>query len=114
MHSPGTRVQLGAIPSGGSISQSSQRSDEFHKLIASGAAPETATILSWSIDRDSDRCRNRNKILWIETPPGHEHAFPAAKGDPFQVQLLKPAEIVFFSQMQKESLYLHGGAGLKE
>jgi hypothetical protein len=27
--------------------QSSQRSDEFHKLIVSGAAPETATTPEW-------------------------------------------------------------------
>lgn len=48
MHSLGKRIQLGATPSEGSISQSSQVSGEFHKLVVSGAAPETATIFQFT------------------------------------------------------------------
>jgi hypothetical protein len=44
MRSLGKRIQLSAILSEGSISQSSQRSSGFHKPAVSGAAPETATI----------------------------------------------------------------------
>ena len=46
MRSLGKRIQLGAIPGEGSISQSSQRSGGFHKPAVSGAAPETATTLA--------------------------------------------------------------------
>ena len=45
MRSLGKRIQLSAILSEGSISQSSQRSSGFHKPAVSGAAPETATNL---------------------------------------------------------------------
>ena len=45
-HSLGKRIQLSAILSEGSISQSSQRSSGFHKPAVSGAAPGTATILN--------------------------------------------------------------------
>ena len=46
MPSLGKRIQLRAILSEGSISQSSQRSSGFHKPAVSGAAPETATIFA--------------------------------------------------------------------
>ena len=45
MPSLGKRIQLSAILSEGSISQSSQRSSGFHKPAVSGAAPETARHL---------------------------------------------------------------------
>ena len=42
----GTEVSLVQLRVRAPISQSSQVSDEFHKLVVSGAAPETATILA--------------------------------------------------------------------
>lgn len=53
MPSLGKRIQLSAILSEGSISQSSQRSSGFHKPAGSGAAPETATI-SASMQQPAD------------------------------------------------------------
>ena len=44
MHSPGTRVQPGATPGGGSSSQSGQRSSRFHKPALPRAALGIATI----------------------------------------------------------------------
>jgi len=44
MHSLGKRISPVQFRVRAPISQSSQVSDEFHKLVVSGAAPETATI----------------------------------------------------------------------
>jgi hypothetical protein len=63
MRSLGKRIQLSAILSEGSISQSSQRSSGFHKPAMSGAAPETATI-SASTQQPAD-------FFCKEFPPEH-------------------------------------------
>jgi hypothetical protein len=49
----GTEVSLVQFRVRAPISQSSQVSDEFHKLVVSGAAPETATI-SASMQQPAD------------------------------------------------------------